>query len=132
MGVIPMNRIKKGLATVTALAASAAVVVGLADTSSATSTVPRAFGITNDGRLMATFMTDKPEQLDWVRRITGLVTDTSVIGIDFRVQDGKFYAVGNYGGIYTISLPTGNQDVIVKKVSQLTVGLKGTAFGVDF
>ncbi len=133
------GRVKKGVAAVIALAAAAAIAVGSAGTSSAAShsstTTPslRAFGITGDGKLMAMFATDKPEQLDWVRRITGLVNDTFVIGIDFRVQDGKFYAVGNYGGIYTISLPTGsNQDVVVTKVSQLSVGLNGTAFDVDF
>ncbi|WP_217369648.1 DUF4394 domain-containing protein [Nonomuraea antri] len=82
---------------------------------------------------MATFLTNQPEQLDWVRRISGLVEDRYVIGIDFRVQDGKFYAVGNYGGIYTITLPTDDvPDVVVTKVSQLSLPLKGTKFGVDF
>lgn len=137
------GRITTRIALLIALASATAIAVGpagsslAADSGSATpaSATPaslRAYGITDDGRLMATFTTDRPEQLDWVRRITGLVADTSVIGIDFRVQDGKFYAVGNHGGIYTISLPTGNQDVVVAKVSQLSVGLKGTAFGVDF
>lgn len=132
------GRIQRKVALLITLAAAAAIVVGPAGTSlaasssSATAASLRAYGITDDGRLMATFTTDRPEELNWVRRITGLVTDTFVIGIDFRVQDGKFYAVGNHGGIYTISLPTGNQDVIVAKVSQLAVGLKGTAFGVDF
>lgn len=132
------GRIKRKVALLITLAAAAAIAAGPAGTSlaasstSATAASLRAYGITDDGRLMATFTTDKPEELNWVRRITGLVIDTFVIGIDFRVQDGKFYAVGNHGGIYTISLPTGNQDVIVAKVSQLGVGLKGTAFGVDF
>ncbi|TDC93311.1 DUF4394 domain-containing protein [Nonomuraea deserti] len=132
------GRITKRVALLIAFAAAAAIAVGPAGISqaasshSATAASLRAYGITDDGRLMATFTTDKPEELNWVRRITGLVTDTFVIGIDFRVQDGKFYAVGNHGGIYTISLPTGNQDVVVTKVSQLKVGLKGTAFGVDF
>ncbi|WP_205315484.1 DUF4394 domain-containing protein [Nonomuraea lactucae] len=132
------GRIKKGITAVIALATAAVITVGsagpgtAAGSGSTTTTPLRAFGITGDGRLMATFLTNKPEQLDWVRRISGLVNDTFVIGIDFRVQDGKFYAVGNHGGIYTISLPTGNQDVIVTKVSQLSVGLKGATFGVDF
>ncbi|MFC4009918.1 DUF4394 domain-containing protein [Nonomuraea purpurea] len=131
-------RVKKKVALLIALAAATAIAVGPAGTSlaagssSTTAAALRAFGITDDGKLMATFTTDKPEQLDWVRKFTGLVTDTFVIGIDFRVQDGKFYAVGNHGGIYTITLPTANQDVVVTKVSQLAVGLKGTAFGVDF
>ena len=28
--------------------------------------------------------------------------DTALVGIDFRVQDGKLYGVGNGGGVYTI------------------------------
>ncbi|MEO3790723.1 DUF4394 domain-containing protein [Nonomuraea sp. B10E15] len=132
------GRITKKVALLIGFATAATLAVGPAGTSQAASSPSaaalslRAYGITDDGRLMATFTTDKPEELNWVRRITGLVTDTFVIGIDFRVQDGKFYAVGNHGGIYTISLPTGNQDVVVTKVSQLQMGLKGTAFGVDF
>ncbi|SEG95814.1 protein of unknown function [Nonomuraea solani] len=132
------GRTKRRGAWLLALAVAAAVVVGPAGTSVAASPSStaaaslRAYGITDDGTRMATFTTDLPEQLDWVRRISGLVTDTFVIGIDFRVQDGKFYAVGNHGGIYTISLPTGTQPVIVTKVSQLSMTLKGTAFGVDF
>ncbi|MFI6027168.1 DUF4394 domain-containing protein [Amycolatopsis magusensis] len=130
-------RIKRGVAVMTAVVAAAAVAVGLAGPGSAAedgtmSPSLRAYGITSDGKLMATFTTDRPDELNWVRRVSGLITDTSVIGIDFRVQDGKFYAVGNYGGIYTISLPTGNSDVVVTKVSQLSAGLHGTTFGVDF
>ncbi|MEV0621683.1 DUF4394 domain-containing protein [Nonomuraea sp. NPDC050404] len=148
------GRIKKRIASVIALAAAASVVVvGSAGTSQASAgasqasagtsqaknaavmTTPKlqAFGITADGTRMAAFKTDAPWQLDWFRRITGLVTDTAAIGIDWRIQDRKLYLVGNYGGIYTITFPTDTQpDVIVSKVSQLTVGLKGTAFGVDF
>ncbi|TDE51516.1 DUF4394 domain-containing protein [Nonomuraea mesophila] len=132
------GRIMRKAAVLIALATAAAIGVGpagtslAADSSSAAAAPLRAYGITDNGRVMATFTTEEPEELNWVRRISGLVTDTFVIGIDFRVQDGKFYAVGNHGGIYTISLPTGDQDVVVSKVSQLKVGLKGTAFGVDF
>jgi hypothetical protein len=51
-----------------------------------------------------------------------------VIGIDFRVADGKLYAVGNQGGIYVIGIPS----ALATKVSQLGVPLYGTRFGVDF
>ncbi|MBB4914030.1 DUF4394 domain-containing protein [Streptosporangium saharense] len=133
------GRIKRGVAAAIALAAATAIAVGPAGASSAASPTPnaatslQAFGILNDGKLMAAFKTDNPEELDWVRKITGLVNDTVVIGIDFRVQDGKFYAVGNQGGIYTISLPSPSvPEVVVAKVSQLSVGLNGTTFDVDF
>ena len=32
--------------------------------------------------------------------------DTMLVGIDFRVQDGQLYGVGNGGGIYTIDTYT--------------------------
>ncbi|MEV8638277.1 DUF4394 domain-containing protein [Streptosporangium sp. NPDC051023] len=145
------GRIKRGGAAVIALAAAAAITVGSAGTgsaaiasgaagsgstaSSSSTAAPslQAYGITSDGKLMAAFTTDKPKELNWVSRIAGLVNDTFVIGIDFRVQDGKFYAVGNQGGIYTISLPRNStDDVVVTKVSQLSVALNGTTFDVDF
>lgn len=40
------------------------------------------------------------------KQVTGLDTDTALIGIDYRVQDGKLYGVGNSGGIYTIDTKT--------------------------
>ncbi|MGX1560960.1 DUF4394 domain-containing protein [Streptomyces sp. NPDC055506] len=92
----------------------------------------RAFGISGDGTLMATFTTDRPQVLDWVRAVTGLSGDTGLIGIDFRIQDGLMYGVGNKGGIYTIKTPPATTDVVVTKVSQLQYALHGTNFGVDF
>ncbi|MBT3152644.1 DUF4394 domain-containing protein [Streptomyces sp. CHD11] len=92
----------------------------------------RAFGITGDGTLMATFTTDRPNVLDWVREVVGLTGDSALIGIDFRVQNGLMYGVGNRGGIYTIKTPPATTDVVVTKVSQLQYALHGTNFGVDF
>jgi hypothetical protein len=129
------TRIKKGLAAAAAvLSAATAVAVGTAGASWADPSGLRAFGITGDGTLMATFTTDRPQVLDWVRLVTGLSGDSALIGIDFRVQNGLMYGVGNYGGIYTITTPPPGQtgDVVVKKVSQLTVPLYGTNFDIDF
>ncbi|MEW1585761.1 DUF4394 domain-containing protein [Micromonospora vinacea] len=52
----------------------------------------------------------------------------TLIGIDFRVQDGQLYGVGNNGGVYTLNTRT----AAATKISQLTVALNGTSFGVDF
>ncbi|GHC71956.1 DUF4394 domain-containing protein [Streptomyces flavofungini] len=92
----------------------------------------RAYGITGDGTLMATFTTDRPTVLDWVRVITGLEGDQKLVGIDYRVQDGLMYGVGDKGGIYTIQTPPTTSDVVVTKVSQLKIALSGNKFGVDF
>lgn len=61
------------------------------------------------------------------RAITGLAGDTELVGIDHRVQDGRLYGVGDAGGVYTL-----DDGGAATKVKQLTVGLDGTHFGVDF
>jgi hypothetical protein len=88
----------------------------------------KAVGLTTDGRLVR-FTTDTPGRTRNIGKVQkGLSGDQSLVGIDYRVQDGKLYGVGNNGGIYTLS----DADASATKVGQLTVGLMGTAFGVDF
>jgi hypothetical protein len=84
-------------------------------------------GLTTDGRLVR-FSDDAPGRTRSIGRVKGLSGDQSLVGIDYRVQDGKLYGVGNAGGIYTLS----TSNATASKVSQLTVGLMGNAFGVDF
>ena len=71
-------------------------------------------------------MRQKTRNLDYITGLSG--TDTSLIGIDFRVQDGQLYGVGNTGGVYTIDTKTAQAAF----VNSLTVTPDGTAFGVDF
>jgi hypothetical protein len=86
------------------------------------------FGLTADQRLVR-FRECNPDRARQIGGIAGLQSpDTLLIGIDFRVQDGKLYGVGNGGGVYAIDTKTAK----ATKVSQLTVTLDGTAFGVDF
>ncbi|RSN47810.1 hypothetical protein DMC64_11235 [Amycolatopsis sp. WAC 04197] len=121
-------RLTKVLAVV---ALATALVVGTANSAQAAG--PRAFAISSDGKLMATFYTDTPQVLDWVRLVQGLTCgETRLIGLDFRVQNGLLYGVGEKGCIYTIKFPPAAPDVIVTKVSQLSVPLYGKDFGVDF
>jgi Domain of unknown function (DUF4394) len=87
-----------------------------------------AVGLTTDGRLVR-FSTDTPARTRNIGKVQkGLSGDQSLVGIDYRVQDGKLYGVGSGGGIYTLS----DRDASATKVGQLTVALMGTAFGVDF
>ncbi|MGC4806932.1 DUF4394 domain-containing protein [Micromonospora sp. DT233] len=51
-----------------------------------------------------------------------------LVGIDYRVQDGKLYGVGAAGGVYVLSTTNAS----ASKVSQLSVALNGQSFGVDF
>jgi hypothetical protein len=88
----------------------------------------RVIGLTDDGRL-AWFRTHSPERTRDIGSVTGLGgSDTALVGIDFRVQDGKLYGVGNGGGVYTIDTRTAQAQF----VNALTVPLTGTRFGVDF
>jgi hypothetical protein len=88
----------------------------------------RVFGVTNDSRLVF-FRAGSPRSPREVGSIVGLSGgDTALIGIDFRVQDGLLYGVGNNGGVYTIDSTT----AVARLVNVLTVPLSGTFFGVDF
>jgi hypothetical protein len=88
----------------------------------------RVIGLTDDGRLVS-FKARSPERTRQIGSVTGLTgSDTALIGIDFRVQDGKLYGVGNGGGVYTLDPKTAAATV----VNALTVPLVGTIFGVDF
>ncbi|MGH8611590.1 MAG: DUF4394 domain-containing protein [Gammaproteobacteria bacterium] len=93
----------------------------------------KAIGLTQDGVLVR-FGTGSPGNTKDIGFITGLKGDTSLIGIDFRVQDGLLYGVGNFGGLYTIN----TQTAVATPVADPTVGPaldivpSGNTFGVDF
>jgi hypothetical protein len=85
-------------------------------------------GLTTDGRLVR-FDADRPGRTRNLGRVKGLKDgDQSLVGIDYRVQDGNLYGVGNAGGIYTLN----TRNASATKVSKLTQPLMGNAFGVDF
>jgi len=90
----------------------------------------KAVGLTADGRLLC-FPTNSADRAEVVGSVTGLMgLDSALIGIDFRVQDGKLYGVGTGGGVYTIDPNTGQATF----VNQLSVALDplATSFAVDF
>jgi hypothetical protein len=87
-----------------------------------------AVGLAGDGTKLVTFDTTKPRRTSATGTVKGLSGDTSLVGIDFRVQDGKLYGVGDQGGVYTLSTKSAK----ATKVSQLTTALQGVSFGVDF
>lgn len=85
-----------------------------------------AVGLGTDGKTLVTFRTEQAKKAKKLGTVRGLVGDTRLVGIDYRVQDGRLYGVGDAGGVYTIK---GRK---ATKVSQLTTALSGTTFGVDF
>jgi len=87
-------------------------------------------GLTADGRLLC-FPAKSAAKAEVIGSVSGLGSaDTALIGIDFRVQDGQLYGVGNGGGVYAIDPNTAQATF----VNQLTVQLDPTAtsFAVDF
>ena len=85
-------------------------------------------GLTGAGRLVS-FQSSSPQISTLIGSIEGLVSsDTKLIGIDFRVQDGLLYGVGNGGGVYTIDTQTAQASF----VNSLSETLQGRRFGVDF
>jgi hypothetical protein len=84
-------------------------------------------GLTSDQRLV-TFRSDRPGAVSRLGTVAGLKGDRKLVGIDYRVQNGRLYGVGDQGGIYTINV----RNAYASKVSRLTVPLQGRSFGVDF
>ncbi|MFB7830523.1 DUF4394 domain-containing protein [Streptomyces sp. NPDC056056] len=83
-------------------------------------------GLTADQRLVG-FDVRNPADTWSLGKVSGLRGDGKLVGIDFRVQNGKLYGVGDKGGVYTV-----DSNAKAVKVSQLTVALQGRYFGVDF
>jgi Domain of unknown function (DUF4394) len=85
-------------------------------------------GLTADNRLVS-FRAGFPQKMKEIGSVFGLMSpDTSLVGIDYRVQDGRLYGVANGGGVYTID----TENAQATFVNSLTVPLSGSFFGVDF
>jgi hypothetical protein len=88
----------------------------------------RVVGLTDTGALVC-FNERAPRRARTLGVVNGLSGgDTALVGIDFRVQDGLLYGVGNAGGVYTIDTTNG----YATPVNRLSVALSGVSFGVDF
>jgi hypothetical protein len=88
-----------------------------------------ALGLGDDGTSLRIFELDDPEDDDSIGQVSGLAgNDSNLIGIDYRVQDDKFYGVGDEGGIYTLNTKTGAATL----VDTLDIALDGTRFDIDF
>ncbi|MES2682565.1 MAG: DUF4394 domain-containing protein [Pseudomonadota bacterium] len=85
-------------------------------------------GLTDVGTLVSFKLSSPSGTTREIGSVQGLVGDTALVGIDFRVQNGALYGVGNAGGIYLIDTTTAAASL----QHRLTVALSGTRFGVDF
>lgn len=66
--------------------------------------------------------------VDRSKRIKGVPSGESLVGIDFRPANSQLYAISDGNVLYTIDLRT----AVATRVSALTATLAGTNFGVDF
>jgi hypothetical protein len=80
-----------------------------------------------DGTTIVGFSTADPSSVYEIGTVE-LAKDEYLVGIDYRVQDGGLYGVGDAGGLYLID----DEDASSDLVGQLTVALDGENFGVDF
>jgi hypothetical protein len=88
----------------------------------------KVFGLTDDGWLVR-FRVSTPHVMKKIGSVSGLQPpDNALVCIDFRVQDGQLYGVGNENGVYTIN----TQNAQATFVNLLTVPLAGASFGCDF
>lgn len=96
---------------------------------------PDAVGLAGAKTLVAVDL-DRPGSARSLGAVTGLTQDTRLVGIDHRPADGRLYAVGDRGGVYTVTVP--ERRLLFTKapkatlVNRLTVALDGKHFGVDF
>lgn len=118
--------------TMTFAGTAAALLLG---TAAAVTTAPAtatyggtvAYGLSADGSTLSVFRTEAPRAARVLGTITGLPVGDKLVGIDVRPATGVLYGLSNTGGVYTIT-----DRGVATKVSQLSVALAGTAFGVDF
>lgn len=86
-----------------------------------------AVGLTADQRLVC-FRPERPRLARDIAAVSGLQTDTKLVGIDYRPATGDLYGLGDQAGIYVVDPATATASL----VARANVALQGTSFGVDF
>ncbi|MFZ0142365.1 MAG: DUF4394 domain-containing protein [Aeromicrobium sp.] len=124
------SRILFGLAAAALMTVATVAVASSASAAGKTTlSSNEALGLGDNGTTLRIFELNDPDDDEFIASVSGLMDgDTKLIGIDYRVQDDKFYGVGDDEGVYTINTKTG----AATKVSELTVALSGTHFDIDF
>lgn len=80
-----------------------------------------------DGVELVRFTTGDPSSAHSIGTVE-LDGDEHLVGLDYRVQDGELYGVGDAGGLYVVDDATAASE----RIGRLTVDLVGESFGVDF
>ena len=85
------------------------------------------YGLTTRDQLVR-FDSSTPGSLAQASFISGLMSNESLVGIDFRPANGMLYGLGSFGNLYTLSTATAAATFRVN----IGVQLSGVEFGVDF
>lgn len=87
-------------------------------------------GVTSNNGLVS-YDSDAAVPFSVTARLSGFTAgDTTLVGIDYRVQDGALYGVGNNSGVYRIDAATGVLTYL--HTLSVTLDAAATGFGVDF
>ncbi|WP_338770214.1 DUF4394 domain-containing protein [Massilia sp. METH4] len=95
------------------------------------------FALTSGNRLIS-FNRDAPGTVRTTATVSGLQGGETLLGIDYRPADGKLYALGSTGRLYTIDTESGMatlKSTLVADAADTTApftALAGSDFGVDF
>lgn len=85
------------------------------------------WGLTQSGFLVAF---DQNINIVDFKRVKGLPRGERLLAIDFRPANGRLYALGASGTIYTININNGR--AIPRPTAPFSAALNGTSFGFDF
>ncbi|MGH2588970.1 MAG: DUF4394 domain-containing protein [Dehalococcoidia bacterium] len=81
------------------------------------------------GNRLIEFNSSSPGVITRSVTVTGLATDESLVGIDYRPANGRLYGVGSSNRLYLIDPATGAASAVG---GPFAVPLEGVQFGVDF
>ena len=123
---------KRSLALRSALAVMAAFALAACDDDSTGSSFSpegrRVFALDASGNLL-TFGTQNPDETRTVA-ITGLPSGESLVGIDFRPNSGRLFALSSASRVYSVDTLSAAATVV--GTAAFAPALAGTAFGFDF
>ena len=87
------------------------------------------YGVTNTQTLV-TWNSSAPTAILSGLAISGLQSNETVRGIDFRPSTGELFALGSFNNLYTLNTSTGAASLV--GAGGFSQGLNGSAFGFDF
>lgn len=104
-------------------------VAGLALAVGAVSAQETVFAVTDNQTLITWDSSDPTNVLSGVA-ISGMQSNESVRGIDFRPATGELFALGSFNNLYTVNSSTGAASLV--GAGSFSPGLNGSSFGFDF